>query len=583
MRKPLQYHHWLALGLILFTFFMGALVSRTVFEHLPHLEDEVAYLFQARLLARGQVVIDSPQPGRPFWQPFILDYNGHRFGKYPLGWPGMLAVGVLMGQLWVVNAWLSAVTVALTYRLGREIFNPNTGIIAAGLVSFSPMALLLNGTLMSHTAALFTTTLFLYAYWRLESRRYAVRWGIIAGVALGLTIINRPVAGLALALPFVVWSVVRLARSAISFQSLKSILQPLFALAIVAILISTIVPLYNYAASGNPRQNLYLLVWEYDQLGFGPGYGRNIHTLEKGLHQTRWDLSLTAADLFGWQTGHITPELQEHLKTRADYWPNLGLSWILLPAGMWIEFKRRRRLWAIWLMVGAALFMLSANLARETLQDPAFANTWLLLAAIWLYAPFLLLLFTQRDPQVSWTYLLVTIPLMLIGLHIAYWIGSQRYSTRYYYEALTAFALISAIPLGWLAQSLTSKWVIYAVLAVVSVYSLYAYSTPRIATLYRFNWVSPELIDAAQARRIDGRPLLVLVTGTDVRWRAYGSLMASTSPFLDSDIVAAWDSGVDGVRETILDLFPDRQVIEMTGQGNWGCFEDGKCYGEPPA
>ena len=30
------------------------IVSRTVFERLPHLEDEIAYLFQARIYERGQ-------------------------------------------------------------------------------------------------------------------------------------------------------------------------------------------------------------------------------------------------------------------------------------------------------------------------------------------------------------------------------------------------------------------------------------------------------------------------------------------------------------------------------------------------
>lgn len=589
MNISLKYHHWLALALILFTFLMSALVSRAVFENLPHLEDEVAYLFQARTLARGQLVVDSPEPGRPFWQPFVLDSNGNRFGKYPLGWPGMLAAGVLMGKIWIVNAWLAAMTVALAYRLGREIFNADTGVVAAALVSFSPMALLLNGTLMSHTAALFTTTLFLYAYWRMEYERHGVRLGVLAGVALGLTIINRPVAGLALALPFVIWSGVRLVRSAISYRrSAVSrewwfVLKPLIALASVSILISTIIPLYNYAATGNPRQNLYLLVWDYDQLGFGPGYGRNVHTLEKGLRQTRWDLSLTAADLLGWQIGTITPELQQHLKTAGDYWPNLGLSWVLLPIGLLIGFRRQWWFWAIWLGVGIAVFMLTTNLSSETLQDPVFANQWMLAAAIWLCVPFILLLVTRPDNQVNWIFLLLTIPLMLIGLHIAYWIGSQRYSTRYYYEALTSLALISAFPLGWLAQRLKAKWVIYFVVAGLCVYSLYAYSTPRISTLYRFNWVSPELIEAVQAIRTDDRPVLVLVSGTDVRWRSYGSLMVSTSPFLDSDIVAAWDNGVDGVREAILELFPHRQVIEMAAQDNRGCFADGECYGEAPA
>ncbi len=198
---------------MLFTFFMSALVSRTVFERLPHLEDEVAYLFQAKLFARGDAVIESPQPQRAYWQPFVVDYKptGNRFGKYTPGWPLILAVGVNLGQAWLVNAWLAGLTVALVYRLGREIFTPDVGVIAAALTAFSPFALLLNATLMGHTAALFFTTLFLYAYWRMEQQgRGRLRWGALAGLALGIVVITRPLTALGVAAPLVLWSGVRL-------------------------------------------------------------------------------------------------------------------------------------------------------------------------------------------------------------------------------------------------------------------------------------------------------------------------------------------------------------------------------------
>ncbi len=56
----------------------------------------------------------------------------------------------------------------LVYRLGREMFDPATGAVAALLTATSPAALLLNGTLMGHTAALFATTLLMFAFWRME-------------------------------------------------------------------------------------------------------------------------------------------------------------------------------------------------------------------------------------------------------------------------------------------------------------------------------------------------------------------------------------------------------------------------------
>jgi hypothetical protein len=100
----INYYALLAVILAFFAFCMSALVSRTVFERLPHLEDEIAYLFQAKVFAGGQIVIEQPQPRQAFWQPFVVDHNesGNRFGKYTPGWSAVLALGVMIGQesLW---------------------------------------------------------------------------------------------------------------------------------------------------------------------------------------------------------------------------------------------------------------------------------------------------------------------------------------------------------------------------------------------------------------------------------------------------------------------------------------------------
>jgi hypothetical protein len=622
-RPPtLAYHQIFALLLVVFSMGMSYFISDRTFEHLPHLEDEVAYLWEAKLLARGQTVIDSPAPRRAYWQPFVVDFSENRFGKYTLGWPLILSIGALLGQAWVVNAFLSGLTVALVYRLGLEIFNADAGVFAAALTAFSPMALLLNGTLMGHTAALFTTMLFMYAYWRMEQGRYALRWAIVAGFALGFCVVNRPLAGLALAAPFVAWSGMRLLQSLLRrptssealpaestledigtryiasestsrWSALKATLFPLLALAVVTSVILGIIPAFNYAATGDASKNLYTLVWNYDQVGFGEGYGRNIHTLEKGLRQTRWDLSLTAADLFGWQAQslldanrEVKPELEQQLLYEGDYWPPVGLSWLLLPFGMLVGFRRRFWFFAIWLILGGIIFAQSTTLPPTQLQEPKFAILWMIGAALYLCIPIIAFLFWKRhDSQAEWTYLLLAFSLFLILLHVAYWIGSQRYSTRYYFEMVAPLALISALPLAWLARR-WKRWPVYGLVTIALVYFLVIYSLPRVNVLRRFNWVSPELIAAVQSHREGNEPVLVLIKGADVRWRALGSLMAVTSPLLDSDIVAAIDNTSPGFRDQILDRFPDRQIIEMTAAGNYICFGaalEGECYGETPA
>ncbi len=642
-RRTFDSYHLLALGLVVFSFFMSALVSRAVFDRMPHLEDEVAYLFQARVFARGQLVVPTPQPSRAFWQPFVVDdpTTGSRAGKYSPGWPLLLAPGVLLGATWVVNAFFGALTVALTYRLGRDLFNRDTGLLAALLVAFSPMALLLNGSLMGHTAALCCGTLFLWAYRRLEVAvparrgnplrrlRHGLGWGALAGLALGLMAINRPLSALGVALPLVAWSAARLLRGVwadlrarqkttheaaepplgimawLRQSAVVPALAPLLLLAAGTLLVALAIPLFNTAATGRSNANLYEYVWPYDKVGFGQGYGRNGHTLEKTFRHARFDLSLTAADLFGWQIGEMTPALLQQLRTRDGYYPNTGISWLLLAPGLLVGVWGMRAFagrgirlprvlpWrvlglAVWLGLGIWLLLHSINLPQAQLQDARFAWTWIFLAFGWTLLPLLPLAFErQPDHKAIWTWLLASVVLCLLIAQGTYWIGSQRYSTRYYYEALGAAGLLSALPLAWLVTRLPRlRLPLYALLLALSVFCLYSYSTPRISTLHRFNYIGPDLVNAVEARRIDGQRILVLVTGSDVRWRAHGALMTVTSPFLDSPIVVAHDNLTPGRRDAILANFPGWQVVEMYAEGNVICFSTvidpaaPDCYGE---
>jgi hypothetical protein len=685
-KRPFAYHQIIVLVLVLFSFGMAGLVSRTVFERLPHLEDEMAYLFQARTYARGNLVIESPAPSRAYWQPFVVDHDGRRFGKYTPGWPLQLMIGEMMGQAWVINAFLASMTVAVVYRLGHEIYNPETGLIAAALVAFSPMALLLNATLMGHTAALFAAVLFMYAYWRIERGKWVLLWGAVAGLALGVLIANRALTAVAVALPFVAWSALRLLR-AVLYEARSShpipefrdgenaasdfevplranevrgkqasllgeglrvraegrirhffvTLQPLIVLGVLALALALLVPIYNYQATGDPTENLYTLVWSYDRIGFGEGSGRP-HTLEKAVRHTRFDLSLMAADLFGfglvppadggnwrgafeadpvgwltgWRMNVFSPAVTEHLQLEADYYPMIGLSWVLLPLGLIVAFRWRAALIAVWLFALARWTMLPFEVGGGNLtRNPEFAWFWLGIAFAWLLLP----LIFWRTTRERWTWLLVSVALSIIGVQMAYWIGSQRYSTRYYYEALASLALISALPLAWLVRRMNALTprpspsgrggntlgdeaasprlranvfaqrgdlgvrgiAVYVLIGAALVYSLYTYSTPRIQSLYRFNLMSPELIAAVEARREGDRPVLVLVNGENVRWRSFGPLMAVTSPYLDSDIVAAWNfrgSATDQIRQQILERFPDRQVIEMDALDNQAWFRE---------
>jgi 4-amino-4-deoxy-L-arabinose transferase-like glycosyltransferase len=499
--------------------------------------------------------------------------------------------------------------VILVYKLGRAVFNPDVGLIAALLLTFAPIALLLNATIMSHTSALFFGTLFMYGYWHLErltspqtilqkaktdtvndenngetateselipvvippltnNLKQTLTWGAVAGFGLGMMIINRPLSAIAIAAPFVIWSLIRLGRVVLTLkdrqlqrQSLLTALYPLIALSVVALVIALAIPIYNQMATGSPTTNLYTLVWSYDKVGFGPDYGKNGHTLEKGVQFARYDLSLLAGDLFGWQLGSFTKDIQQGLLSNDSYYPIVGVSWLLLLPGLVVGYKKPwALLWA--LNVGVWLWWLPSGVENNL-------NAWLLVGVVLLFSP-LIFVIDDQDHRPTWTWLFMGIMVMLVAVHLAYWIGSQRYSTRYYFEMLSGAVIISALPIAWLIRQLKRpeyKLGVYGVVLAVCIWSLVIYSTPRIDALRGFNRITPALIQEVDRHRKTDKPLLVLVTGEKgvlPSWRSYGALMAATSPYLDSDIiVAGFDERGLNNRPDIVAQFPDREIIEM--------------------
>ena len=520
----------IALLCVYLAFAATAVVSRAVFERLPHLEDEFAYLFQARIFERGQVTIETPQPAAAFWQPFLINYQGHRFGKYTPGWPALLAVGTGLNQPWLINAWLMMLTVALIYRLGSAIYDRATGSVAALLVAPSPAALLLAGSLMSHTAGLFFTTLFVYALWRVERRRYRVAWGAIGGLALGMLVITRPLTAVGIAAPYVLYSVGRVLWAGFRApDTFGAVLGPLVVLSVVASAISLAWPAFNHKATGRPGEpfggylvrfvrgdkdtNLYRFVWDYDRVGFGPGHGRRAegHTLKNGWRHTKTDLECAVRDLFGWA---LPAEDGLTVEEDACLVSSRGYSWVMLPVGLLLTARRR------------------------------------------------------------WTWLLAALPLSIIAVYLAYWIGGSLYSARYYAEGIGAAALISAAGIAALARRIDVwarrrgathvGWVMYAIVAALALYALAVYSPARMAPLRGYGRIGQAQLRALEAARQDpNRPVLVIAQG-EHHWRDLATLMAVTGPFRDTEIVLARDT--DRSREAILRAqFPDREVIYLIG------------------
>jgi 4-amino-4-deoxy-L-arabinose transferase-like glycosyltransferase len=488
----------LALILSLLAFCAALLVAMYIFEDMPHLEDEMAYVWQAQAMARGKLSVSTPPEPKAFLVPFVVDYNGQRFGKYPLGWPAMLALGERLDLRILVNPLLAAWGVWLTYLLGKRLFSELVGLLAAALTLTSPFFLMNSGSLLSHPFGLFLSTGFALAWldaWEKnpDQHRTYPDWLplITAASCLGLLTFTRPLTAAAVALPFVFHGIYLLLGG-----DRRTRLRLILFCGVVLLLASLIL-IWQYAVTGDPLLNPYTLWWSYDKIGFGPGFGHmpNGHSWNLAKINTRFSLRVGWHDLFGW----------------GQY------SWIFLPFG--------------------ALTMLLQRNWKGLMVALVFPSLVLLYLAYWIGS-------SLYGPRYFYEGLFsLTLPSALGIAFLAGW--PTRPGVRW-----QPFS-------GW--KKARPLIVMAAVLFLVSLNVLY-YVPARVGGMQGLYGISRQRLEpflTPQAQALT--PALVIVHAG--RWTEYGALLELQNPFLDTPFIFVMYNG-ERIKTALADAFPGRQLIE---------------------
>lgn len=275
---------------------LAALFATGVLGRIPHVQDESAFLFQAKTYALGRLWAPVPRLPAFFAKQHLLVYHGYWFSKFPPGWPVLLTVGVVLGAPWLVNPILAGAVLFLLYLIGREVYGHSVALLATILALSSPLLLILAGSYMAQTATLFYLSVFVYLLLRWSRRTQASAeagsrlqrrdWQFLvpAGLFLGMALITHPVDSVAFSLPFafLLW------RRPAAFW--------LMAAAVPGLLVL----LYNRALTGTFRLELYTLYWKFDHLGFGHHVGRHGFTIPQGLWNDGLRLEMLQLHLFGW-------------------------------------------------------------------------------------------------------------------------------------------------------------------------------------------------------------------------------------------------------------------------------------------
>ncbi len=474
------------------------LMAYFVTERLPHLEDEIAYLYQARTYARGALWAPPPPNRAAFFTPFMLIVNGRWISKYTVGWPLVLALGERWGAGWLVNPLLGALTVMLTFALGRELFGRQVGVLASLLALSSPFFLIQSSTYMSHAASAFWTTLLLWAWLRIETAREAGHsgrgWAALAGVAVGMLVLTRPLTALAVCLPFAIVLMIRVVRQP---KAIPALLASYWPLVLTALPIAALQPVYLYIVTGSPTTNLYTMVWPYDRVGFGSEFGRHGHTLRQGLITAGRDLLLWTSELFGWRY----------------------TSWIPLVPGLIFALKivpARLKHWPL-LLGGPFVALVIVHLAYWVGAE--------------VYGP--------RYYYEGHAGLAI---LAALGLQAMAELIAKR--GRWSSEAIVG------------GEGFRSVWPAYVLLGTLITLNATTYLPNRLAYWHGLYGIQRAPLEQLEALRHSDR-VLVMVRGR--RWIEYAEFFALNSPWLDSPIVAAHDVH-PSITEHVLSLYTDREV-----------------------
>jgi hypothetical protein len=258
----------------------------------PLINDELCYLWQARVLTTGRVTSIAPAHPEFVNIPPLFIRENRRFSQYPLGFPLVLAPWEAAGAPWAANAALAGLALVLLHRFARRVGGRAVAWIAIVLTALSPFFVAQSTVFMSHPLTLALTLALLVALERRESAPARLRWPVLAGTTIGLAGNVSPFVAVPMALVCVDrLAATRHARPVGRREAAAFVLPILGGLLLFG--------LTNVATTGVPWTPAYFLR-SYVRAGFGEEVGLGGYSIAKAIANTRDRIRLLDEMLFGW-------------------------------------------------------------------------------------------------------------------------------------------------------------------------------------------------------------------------------------------------------------------------------------------
>jgi hypothetical protein len=304
-------------------------------EHLPVVEDSAAQYAHAKLLAKGMLSAPAHPMPEFFQYTHVMD-QGRWYSNYQLGHLLMLALGHLIGMVWLIDPLLCGASVWLAYRIARDHYRLPVARTTGMLAAFCPLWWDMASEYMNHNTSLFAVLLFVWAWLRMMKHAH---WGyaMLAGLGLGLAAITRPLTAIAIAIPFIVSGLWTLRRQILSQW------RTLAAFGTVCALLLAWQLYFNRQTTGDwllfANKALY---GDMVSLGFGHPitsgnfgafYVGTVHTLPRGIGNISNNLIGVNIFLFNWPIPSLLFVFLSILVFRPDrLLATMLVSWFLLCA-----------------------------------------------------------------------------------------------------------------------------------------------------------------------------------------------------------------------------------------------------------
>lgn len=264
-----------------------------VFHETPVTDDEYTYDFQAQTLLAGRIINPPPPVKENFNNVFIINDGRSWVGKYNLGHPIIIAMGMLLGNRYIFTIILSISTLLLIYFITYELFkDKKLAFFSMVFGALSPFFYLISSSRLSHTTSAFFLAFFTYLFLRslrTENSKFKIFISLLAGFSVGYAFNTRPLTAIGFSLPFIILLTKKL------FSDFKNTLGITIGMMVGFFIVFFFTLWYNYKISGNPIVFPFNYYSSEEAIGFGT-YG---HTPFLGLKNLIVEFFRLNITLFG--------------------------------------------------------------------------------------------------------------------------------------------------------------------------------------------------------------------------------------------------------------------------------------------